>query len=81
MCPSDLALEEIEFLAIVRRREGTGDPVQPLLPVRPRIQSLIDRGWLRTCKLIGLGVWEEDRGLVTTDRAREYLLTTAEENQ
>jgi hypothetical protein len=46
-----LTPREIRFLKIVMERAGSGDPVAAKLPVSPEIQSLIDRGYLRSVRL------------------------------
>lgn len=46
-----LSFEELEFLKTVIERVAEGDSVRAKLPLTSKIQSLIDRGYLRTVAL------------------------------
>jgi hypothetical protein len=73
-----MTANEIQFLELVRRRQTTGDPVSPLMPVRPGIQSLIDRGYLKLTRLVipALNCYSDDHGLKVTEAGEAALQLT-----
>lgn len=73
--PIRLSDEELQFLHMVRSRQGTGDPVMPKEPIGPRLQALIDRGYMRLTVLLD-GVFRQptgERGLALTEAGNTVL--------
>jgi len=67
--------QETALLKMVGRRQGTGDPAVPIMPIAPRIQNLIDQGYIKTSPLYEavLGRPTGDVGLSLTDKGRAEL--------
>ncbi len=64
-----LTEQETKLLLDIKRRQGTGDPATPIQPISPRLQTLIDRGYLRTTRLVipVLGCYSDEVGLAVTE--------------